>query len=169
MIEEELIRQYESKSNIELLFIASNYINDFTEEAVNAATSLLRSRTGNANLREIWSEELKRLKDLDKKCSLCHKKDIVYSENFYLCSQEKMDVAKSLPGFLGLVTIGIGYAQHKFNYVTLEFKLCAQCLFDRTNALDTKNKPKITWDEYYKHHLCKLYMVLGFEELRTII
>jgi ribosomal protein S14 len=173
MLKEELIRQYENKSNIELLFIASNYDDGYTDEAIGAAMSLLLSRTGNADLQELWSEELGRLEHLDKKCSLCQREDIAYSEKFYLCGQEKrkMDIAKSLPGLLLFAAIGIGYTQHKisYSYVTLEFKLCSQCFSDRINALDTKSNPKISWEEYYKHPLCKLYMALGFNELRTII
>jgi hypothetical protein len=169
MLSEELIRQYEDKSNIELLLIASNYDDGYSDEAVRTATSLLLSRTGKADLQALWCEELNSLEDLDKKCSLCYRKDVDYTEKFYLCSQERIDITKSLPGLLSLAAIGIGYTKHKFSYVTLEFKLCSQCIFDRTNVSDTKSKPKIGWDEYYKHPLCKLYMALGFEELRTTI
>jgi hypothetical protein len=166
MSKEELIHRYGDKSDIELLLIARNYDGGYTDDAVDAATSLVLSRMGSADLQELWDKELNRLEDLDKKCSLCHAKDVAYSEEFYLCGQEKTDIAKSIPGLIAYAAIGIGYTRKKLSYVTLQFKLCSQCLSDRTNASDATSKPRINWEEYYEHPLCKLYMALGYDELR---
>lgn len=166
MFREELIRQYENKPDIELLLTASNYDGGYTEDAVEAATSVLLSRHEHSiDIQGIWNEEVSRLWELDKGCSSCHRKEVAYSEKFYLCSEEELDLAKSVPGLLALTTLGIGYTQHKFSYVTLEFKLCSQCLFDRTDVSANESKPKISWEEYHKHPLCKLYICLGFTEL----
>lgn len=169
MSKEELIHRYEDKSDIELLLIARNYDGGYTDDAIDAATSLVLSRMGSADLQELWDKELSRLEDLDKRCSLCGAEDIAYSEEFYLCGQEKTDIAKSIPGLIALFAVGIGYTRKNLSYVKLEFKLCSRCLSERTKGSDAKSKPRISWEEYYQHPLRKLYMALGYQELRHIL
>ena len=64
MNQDELQLQYENKSNIELLLIATNYDGGDIQDAIDTATSILLSRFKHTtNLEIIWDEEINRLSE----------------------------------------------------------------------------------------------------------
>ena len=56
-----------------------------------------------------------------------------------------------------------------FHMLELEFRLCPQCLDQRTKYKQHGAEVKIDWDDYNAHPLCALYNPLGFTEIRTKI
>jgi len=170
MDRDELQLQYENKSNIELLLIATNYDGGYVRDAVDTAFSVLLSRYKHTtNLEKIWNEEIGRLCELAEKCSVCQNPDVVYTEDFYLCSEARIDTIGSIPGIIALAAVGFGYAKEKYAAIKVEFRLCKQCLAQRTNTKKHGTEVSISWEEYNKHPLCSLYKPLGFTEIRTKI
>jgi hypothetical protein len=163
-----LVQQYKNKSDIELLFVANNYDSGYTSEAIDAAKQVLIEKyNGSLDFISSWDKEIHRLLDLDKKCSLCSCEIIVYSENINFCTEDEIDVKKSVPGIIALMAFGIGYTSHKLKYVTVEFKLCKDCLTKRLNSKKNSKVPEIQWEEYYQHPLYRMYSLFGFTEIKT--
>jgi hypothetical protein len=153
MSTEEFVGQYGGKSNVALLLIASNDDHGYSSDAVQAAMSILSSRMGSADIQKLWSQELSRLEDLSERCILCHNEKVA-------------NIADSVPGLLALAVVGIGYTRKKYSFRPLDFNLCPRCLSTRGKPSHEGGKPKILWEDYYRHPLCEFYMSQGFSELR---
>jgi hypothetical protein len=163
-----LIQQYQSKSDIELLFTANNYDKGYTSDAIEAAKYVLKFRHNTDIIPEkAWHAEIQRLKDLDIKCCLCSSDDVEYKEKIFFCAEENLNIGKSVPGVIALLAFGIGYTSHNYQYVEAEFKLCSRCIANHKNKSENVAIPKIEWEEYYKHPLYELYRLFGFNEIRA--
>jgi hypothetical protein len=168
MLDNSLVNLYQNKSTIELLAIAQNYDDGYTKDAIEAANYLLQGRyEKEAALGESWKDELNRLTELAKRCSLCGQKDVVYSEKIKFCTEEesKIDIKSSIPGLIAYFTIGVGYTINKKNYeyIETEFKLCQDCLSSHSNP--NNNKISLSWEDYYSHPMYQYYHLLGLKRL----
>lgn len=162
MNREDFVQQYKDKSNLELVLIAENYDQGYTGEAVKAATRVLLSRyVGTTNLETIFQKEFSQLLELSEKCSICQNSDVVYSEDFYLCTVSQLDIPRSIPGILASTLIGFGYTKEKYNAIKLEFRLCSDCL-EKRKSTDTEI---VGLQDYYRHPLYNLYRHFGFTEV----
>ncbi|MFC1995595.1 hypothetical protein ACFLVM_01800 [Chloroflexota bacterium] len=167
MVTGELLLIYQNKSNLELLLTAENYDNGYTDDAINTALLVLLSRfKDTTNIEQIREKEMARLSELAELCSICHNSDVVDTSDFYVCSEGRTDVVKSIPGLVALAIVGFGYTKEKYNAVELEFRLCPQCLNDRSKYKKQGTKVIISWEDYHVHPLYAFYMLQGFTEIR---
>jgi hypothetical protein len=159
--------QYEQKTNIELLLIATNNDSSWTNEAVETAKSILSSRyNGISDLEKAWNYEIQHLSKLAEACSLCQNLEVAYIKEFYLCTPEELDAVRSIPGIALTAILGIGYTVRKrTRAVKLEFRLRSECLAKHTIVQFGKKKVLINYEEYYRHPLCSLYYPLGYTDL----
>jgi hypothetical protein len=171
MIDRELALQYQNKHNIELLFIAQNYDGGYTNNAIEAAKSILKDRyKEEVDLGDAWKQEIQILSDLAKRCSLCHGENVVYSKKilFYSDKDVRIDVKGLLiwGDFLSLASLSPHFKlTHKgYEYIPHEFKLCHACLSKQTMK---KGRPDIKLEDYYKHPLFPYYKLLGYNEIIT--
>jgi hypothetical protein len=166
MIRDELRIQYERKSDIELLLIATNYDGGYRSDAVETATSVLLQRYNNMlNLEQIWNEEVGHLFESAEKCSICQNPEVVYTKEFFLCSLASPDVLESGIGLATFIVLGV--VREKYTAIKLEFRLCSQCLAKRTEKGPFREKVRISWQDYNAHPLCAFYKPLGYIDLRT--
>ncbi len=158
--------QYEMKSNIELLIIATNYDESYTNDAIQTATSTLLSRYGNkVDLEQIWNKEIGYLFESADKCNICQNTAVVYARDFFLCSPTSPDIGSGI-GIIAAIPFGVGFLKEKYTAVKLDFRLCDKCLKERIYTKDNKEYVKISWQEYNAHPLCALYKPLGYINIR---
>ena len=158
--------QYETKSNIELLLIATNYDESYTNDAIKTATSILLSRYGNkADLEQIWNKEIGNLFELAEKCNICQNPAVAYAREFFLCSLTSPDIGSGI-GIIAAIPFGAGFFREKYTVIKLDFRLCDQCLKERIYNKDNKEYVKISWQEYNSHPLCAFYKHLGYINIR---
>lgn len=168
MSQDELLFQYKTKTNLELLHITMNYDDSCSSEAIDVASSVLRSRFHEtANVEQIWKEEISRLLDLDARCSICGNSEIVYTRDFYLCTIDAPDDKNVASGLIDLALLSPSRLGESYDAVKLEFKLCTQCLEKRTyREWFGKAKVRISWQDYNEHPLCAFYKPLGYIDVR---
>ncbi len=168
MSQNEFQLQYKTKTNLELLHIAMNYDDSYSSEAIDLASSVLRSRFDETvNVEQIWKEEIRRLLDLDARCSICGDSEVVYTKDFYLCTIDAPEDKNVAPGFIDIALLSPSRLGESYDAVKLEFKLCTQCLERRTSReWFGQKRVNISWQDYNEHPLCAFYKPLGYIDVR---
>lgn len=160
---EGLLIQYDGKPDVELLLIAMNKDGSYSDDAIDAATTILRSRhKPMIDLDELWNEEISRLFELADRCSVCQREEVVYSKSFRLRGLVGLDDKWTAAGFIAGLVGRVGFVAEQYSEVQLQFRLCQQCLNQR---LDKHGRLKISMDDYHVHPLCQLYKPLGLIEV----
>ena len=168
MTQDELLLQYKTKTNLELLYITMNYDDSCSSEDIDLASSVLHSRFDDTmNVEHIWKEEIKRLLDLDAKCSICGDSEVVYTKDFYLCTIDAPEDKNVAPGLIDIALLSPSRLGESYDAVKLEFKLCTQCLAKRTSReWFGQKRVRISWQDYNEHPLCAFYKPLGYIDVR---
>ncbi|MFC1945934.1 hypothetical protein ACFLW1_01900 [Chloroflexota bacterium] len=150
---------YQDKSDLELLLIAFNADSSYTQDASDAAKTVVSARYQTNDLEKVQKEIIERLMESAKGCNICHSPEVFKSCEVNL--RKLVDVGTTSSGFgiaLALAT-GAGFVTEKYAYQKMNFNLCKQC-FD--GHIDKKGRLKLSLIDYNQHPLFQLFRLLGY-------